>query len=70
MSLISMILYEAVILYTPAPLLQELGLKNKIHTRESRNMEHTEYGTHGQPEHGTHGIWNTRNMELTEHGTH
>jgi hypothetical protein len=27
--------------YTPAPLLQELGLKNKIHTRESRNDIHT-----------------------------
>ncbi len=35
--------YEDVIPYTPAPLLQELGLKNKIHIRKA--------GTHGKPEH-------------------
>ncbi len=59
-------MYEDVIPYTPAPLLQELGLKNKIHTHESRNdmhrgkPEHMESrntrkaGTHGKPEHYTH----------------
>jgi hypothetical protein len=31
------VVYEDVIPYTPAPLLQELGLKKKTHTRESRN---------------------------------
>ncbi len=36
-----LVLYEDVIPYTPAPLLQELGLKNKIHTRESRKDMHT-----------------------------
>ncbi len=50
---------------TPAPLLQELGLKNKIHTRTAvswntrKVMEHT-------GNHGTHGkSWNTR--EVMEH---
>jgi hypothetical protein len=45
--------------YTPAPLLQELGLKNKKHTRTAvlRN-------THGKPYYGTHT--ESRIMEQTE----